>query len=92
MVELVRQLGAFANQVETQGSPAPETASPQTLAVAVPTTQYSLIIRVFFVPFREKGDQVIGREKALAQVRGATNQRPPHGDWAGRFIQWFATG
>jgi tetratricopeptide (TPR) repeat protein len=66
LLELMNELGAIANSQETDTPPPPEEGAvtpPQRVA------DYSPSKYVFSVPFREKGNQVIGREASLQAVR-----------------------
>ena len=57
LLELVNELGAIANSEEPDAPPAPRGAD------------YNPRNYVFSVPYRKKGDQVIGREGSLQAVR-----------------------
>ncbi|HZH31413.1 MAG TPA: tetratricopeptide repeat protein [Pyrinomonadaceae bacterium] len=66
LLQLVNELGAIADRKEPGASHAPiETVAPPPPRVA----DYNPRNYVFSVPFREKGEQVIGREKSLQAVR-----------------------
>ncbi|HEV2800213.1 MAG TPA: FxSxx-COOH system tetratricopeptide repeat protein [Pyrinomonadaceae bacterium] len=65
LLELVNELGAIANSKEpdvVRSPPERDTPLPR-------VADYNPRNYVFSVPFREKGDQVIGREDALQAVR-----------------------
>ncbi|MGB8510261.1 MAG: SIR2 family protein, partial [Pyrinomonadaceae bacterium] len=67
LLHLVRELGDIARAKET-----PEALKKISTADEVPVAHiadYGPHHSVFFVPFRQKGDQVIGREGALHEVR-----------------------
>jgi tetratricopeptide (TPR) repeat protein len=65
LVELVNELGAIAGSKEPSGS----STSKEPVAASPRVADYNPRNYVFFVPFREKGDQVIGRETSLQAVR-----------------------
>ena len=74
LLELVRELAIIANSKEPEITPSPKepVASPpeEPQAPATPrVADYNPSKYVFSVPFRQKGDQVIGREAALQAVR-----------------------
>ena len=64
LVKLVRSMGRLA----TDGEPSEE--SERTVSPKEPTTRpiYDPANSIFHVPFRRKGDQVVGRETALDEV------------------------
>jgi tetratricopeptide (TPR) repeat protein len=67
LLTLVRVLGTIAAQKETEvASPTPP---PEHGASKTRMPDYGPHHHVFFVPFRQKGDQVIGREAVLQDVR-----------------------
>jgi tetratricopeptide (TPR) repeat protein len=74
LVELINTLSSFATQTKASEPDAPEAPPPETISVVTSTSHYSLDNPVFFVPYRQKGDQVIGREGALEQVRNQLTQ------------------
>jgi tetratricopeptide (TPR) repeat protein len=64
LLELVNELGVIANSKEAVPPP------KESVATSTPhVTDYNPRNYVFSVPFREKGDQVIGREASLQAVR-----------------------
>jgi tetratricopeptide (TPR) repeat protein len=70
LVNLVTALGEIARSANTATATSP---APSPIEVSTPTTpspgaNYGLDNPVFFVPFRAKAEQVIGREDALLQV------------------------
>lgn len=75
LLQLVRELGAIAAKTETlvelqSESPPSEPSAPR-------VADYDPRHRVFFVPYRAKGSQVIGRDAALQAVRQQlTSGRP----------------
>jgi tetratricopeptide (TPR) repeat protein len=72
LVQVVRALSKVACVAATADSTATAAISVPAVLPAVspiPSPQYSPSNPVFFVPFPAKGDQVIGRDEALKQVR-----------------------
>jgi tetratricopeptide (TPR) repeat protein len=67
LIELVRELGKLASRIELAASAA--SVSPNVHATAGSPAPYSIDNRPFSVPFRSKGNRVIGREAALRKVR-----------------------
>jgi hypothetical protein len=67
LLELVRALGNLV--LRTEAFEGIQTSSPTPSAPASPSVSYDPRNLVFFVPYRPKGDQVIGREEALRRVR-----------------------
>ncbi len=76
LVSVVTALGEIAHSVNPANgtSPAPSPIGVSTLTALSPGSNYSLDNNVFFVPFRAKAEQVIGREGALLQVHKQLNE------------------
>jgi len=71
LVEAVRELAALRNKASS---------APHAIRVtSTPAANYSPQNPAFFVPFRAKGDGVIGREKALDAVRKQLEEGKPTG-------------
>lgn len=72
LLDVLEQLGKIASENTSEAN---ALGQPQTIPadltslVSAPIASYSPDNRPFFVPFRAKGDQVIGREAALQEVR-----------------------
>ncbi|HEY0173285.1 MAG TPA: tetratricopeptide repeat protein [Pyrinomonadaceae bacterium] len=70
LLGLMRELGAAAAREEPRPAATPRAGGKETTAKETPAVaDYDPRHPPFFVPFRQKGDQVIGREKALEAVR-----------------------
>jgi tetratricopeptide (TPR) repeat protein len=67
LLQLVRQLGEVA-RVDQLPQEVAKISPPAEVAVPY-VADYGPHHSVFFVPFRQKGDQVIGRERSLQEVR-----------------------
>ncbi len=67
LIELIRELGKLAPRIEPAAPVA--SGSPSVHVTAGSPAPYSIDNRPFSVPFRPKGDRVIGREAALRKVR-----------------------
>ncbi|HVT17157.1 MAG TPA: tetratricopeptide repeat protein [Thermoanaerobaculia bacterium] len=75
LVSLVTQLGNIARD-GAGALPGPSPSSPDT-APLPPGASYSPDNRPFFVPFRPKGERVIGRDQALQRVRDQLTSGKP---------------
>lgn len=70
LLGLVRELGAAAAREETRAAAPPRVGGKETAAKETPAVaDYDPRHPPFFVPFRQKGEQVIGREASLQAVR-----------------------
>lgn len=65
LLRLVQELGDEAKREETKPASTPQAEGKEVIQVA----DYDPRHPPFFVPFRQKGNQVIGREQALQDVR-----------------------
>lgn len=75
LVLLVKQLGNIARD-GAGAPPGPSPSSPDA-APPPPGASYSPDNRPFFVPFRPKGERVIGRDQALQRVRDQLTSGKP---------------
>jgi tetratricopeptide (TPR) repeat protein len=73
LLPLVRKIGGIAKEGETSLGGAHSTSS----AAVPPGASYSIDNRPFFVPFRSKGDKVIGAEGPLQRVREQLTLKGP---------------
>jgi tetratricopeptide (TPR) repeat protein len=69
LLELLRQLSDFAKEKDTDLEEITRNAEISIDSQIVRVADFDPRKPVFYVPFRSKGDQVIGRETALSQVR-----------------------
>ena len=74
LLTLVQSIGEIAREGGT--SPAAETSMVTSLS-PLPGASYSTSNPPFFVPFRAKGDRVVGAEQALQRVRDQLTQGHP---------------